>query len=128
MPGSTNSSTNSGASTPELLSFDNEDSALNTPLTERSLLFDVNDIDFAVRNAVRSAVNDQWILVVGGLGFIGSHTVWELAKAGYNVMISPTIFLGFANNFLGGYHRQSQQFVFNGLRKTPVDGRSALQC
>lgn len=87
MPGSTNSSSDSGASTPERLSFDNENSAVGTPLTEKSLLFDIDDIDFAVRNAVREAVNDQWILVVGGLGFIGSHTVWELAKAGYNVAI-----------------------------------------
>lgn len=99
MPGSTNSSSDSGASTPERLSFDNENSAVGTPLTEKSLLFDVDDIDFAVRNAVREAVNDQWILVVGGLGFIGSHTVWELAKAGYNVMISPTNLRVIANNF-----------------------------
>ncbi|QSZ30294.1 hypothetical protein DSL72_004816 [Monilinia vaccinii-corymbosi] len=83
MPGSTICSSDSGASTPERTSYDNESNALGTPLTERSLLFDEDDIDFAVRNAI----NDQWILVVGGLGFIGSHTVWELAKDGYNVAV-----------------------------------------
>ncbi|RAL63515.1 hypothetical protein DID88_003935 [Monilinia fructigena] len=81
MPGSTYYSTDSGASSPERVFSGNESNALDTPLTERSLIFDADDIDFAVRNVV----NDQWILVVGGLGFIGSHTVWELAKAGYNL-------------------------------------------
>lgn len=28
-----------------------------------------------------------FILVVGGLGYIGSHTTWELLKAGYNVIV-----------------------------------------
>jgi UDP-glucose 4-epimerase len=53
---------------------------VDTPLTERSLLFNEEDIE----NAVQSS---QYILVEGGLGFIGSHTCWELAKAGYNVSI-----------------------------------------
>jgi UDP-glucose 4-epimerase len=30
---------------------------------------------------------DQYVLVVGGLGYIGSHTAWELLKAGHNVVI-----------------------------------------
>jgi UDP-glucose 4-epimerase len=29
----------------------------------------------------------DFILVVGGLGYIGSHTSWELLKAGFNVLI-----------------------------------------
>lgn len=32
-------------------------------------------------------VEDQYVLVVGGLGFIGSHTVWELLKESRNVII-----------------------------------------
>lgn len=122
MPGSTNSSRGSGASTPEQLFSGNESSALGTPLTERSLLFHKVDIDFAVRNAI----NDQWILVVGGLGFIGSHTVWELAKAGYNVMISLPTFSVIANKPAGGSSRQPQQFIPHRLRKTPIDGQAAL--
>jgi UDP-glucose 4-epimerase len=31
--------------------------------------------------------DDQYVLVTGGLGFIGSHTSLELLKAGYNVVI-----------------------------------------
>ncbi|KAI9900080.1 hypothetical protein N3K66_004342 [Trichothecium roseum] len=31
--------------------------------------------------------HDRFILVIGGLGFIGSHTSLELLKAGYNVII-----------------------------------------
>lgn len=35
----------------------------------------------------RPGSQDQYILVVGGLGYIGSHTTWELLKEGYNVII-----------------------------------------
>ncbi|KPI45921.1 UDP-glucose 4-epimerase [Cyphellophora attinorum] len=45
-----------------------------TPATERSVLFDNVDLP-------------QYILVTGGLGFIGSHTAAELLKSGYNVLI-----------------------------------------
>ncbi|KAJ5715450.1 uncharacterized protein N7483_012631 [Penicillium malachiteum] len=31
--------------------------------------------------------DDQYVLVTGGLGFIGSHTSLELLKAGYNIII-----------------------------------------
>lgn len=34
-----------------------------------------------------SGVKSRFILVIGGLGFIGSHTSLELLKAGYNVVI-----------------------------------------
>lgn len=34
-----------------------------------------------------SAQEDQFILVVGGLGYIGSHTTWEFLKAGKNVIV-----------------------------------------
>jgi UDP-glucose 4-epimerase len=74
-------STDSGASSPARVSYSDETNPLGTPLTERSLLFDDDDIDVAVRKSM----TDRFILVVGGCGFIGSHTVWELAKAGYNV-------------------------------------------
>lgn len=33
-------------------------------------------------------LSEQYILVTGGLGFIGSHTSLELLKAGYNVIIA----------------------------------------
>jgi UDP-glucose 4-epimerase len=77
MPCSTSSS---GASTPGRSSESDYDDTW-TPFTERSVLFDDHDIEVAVQQSTGT----QHILVVGGCGFIGSHTVWELAKAGYNV-------------------------------------------
>ncbi|KAJ4109695.1 hypothetical protein NW768_012131 [Fusarium equiseti] len=42
----------------------------------------------SLRNNVRPlGASDSFILVTGGLGFIGSHTSLELLKAGYNVII-----------------------------------------
>lgn len=79
MPGSTGS----GASSPEHSLSGSEFDYVDTPFTERSILFDDIDLDFAQKSS-----NAPYILVVGGCGFIGSHTVWELAKAGYNVGIS----------------------------------------
>jgi UDP-glucose 4-epimerase len=34
-----------------------------------------------------SISEDHYVLVIGGLGYIGSHTAWELLKAGHNVVI-----------------------------------------
>jgi UDP-glucose 4-epimerase len=78
---------------------------VDTPLTEPSLLLNEGDIENAVH---------QHILVVGGLGFIGSHTCWELAKAGYNVSIhsceSEALKIPLTHQSLvGSHHRQSQQ-------------------
>lgn len=73
------STTESGVSSPWFLSSGSDCGDADTPLTERSVLFDEEDIANAVHRS------NQHILVVGGLGFIGSHTCWELAKAGYNV-------------------------------------------
>lgn len=46
-----------------------------TPNTARSILFD------------EDLTNEDFILVTGGLGFIGSHTTLELLKSGYNVIV-----------------------------------------
>lgn len=58
-------------------------SNLSTPLTEGSLLFD----DVPNPSIPQVFNNNKSILVVGGLGYIGSHTAWELLKEGYNVII-----------------------------------------
>lgn len=58
--------------------------AANTPGTQSSLLFDDDvmadplDID---------GLDSSFIMVVGGLGYIGSHTTLELLKEGYNVLV-----------------------------------------
>lgn len=57
-------------------------SSVDTPATESSVLFD--NIDELLR---RLPQENQYILVTGGLGFIGSHTTLELLKAGYNVIV-----------------------------------------
>lgn len=53
-------------------------SRATTPGTERSVLFE---------SSSPQSANSQYVLVTGGLGFIGSHTVVELMKAGNNVLI-----------------------------------------
>ncbi|KAI9374745.1 hypothetical protein BJX61DRAFT_532107 [Aspergillus egyptiacus] len=55
---------------------------VDTPATQSSVLFDGN-LDELLRNLPLH----QYILVTGGLGFIGSHTTLELLKAGYNVIV-----------------------------------------
>ncbi|GAD97214.1 UDP-GAL-4-epimerase [Paecilomyces variotii No. 5] len=56
---------------------------LDTPATEISTLFD----DILDNLLSGFPVDDQYILVTGGLGFIGSHTTLELLKAGYSVIV-----------------------------------------
>src|SRR5204863_4718814 len=50
----------------------------STPGTEKDALFD---------DACHQTTDGQYVLVTGGLGFIGSHTSLELLKAGYKVVI-----------------------------------------
>lgn len=50
----------------------------STPGTDEDALF--GDVP-------HPTTDDQYVLVTGGLGFIGSHTSLELLKAGYNVII-----------------------------------------
>ncbi|KAL2210770.1 UDP-glucose 4-epimerase [Sarocladium strictum] len=60
--------------------FDNL-SLASTPDTEHSDAFD------HVRILAPGQNTNEYILVVGGLGYIGSHTSWELLKDGYNVIV-----------------------------------------
>lgn len=58
-----------------------ESSDIGTPETARSILFDSVP---ALENAGSSGPH---VLVVGGLGYIGSHVCLELLKEGYNVIV-----------------------------------------
>ncbi|CAO2657840.1 Nn.00g071000.m01.CDS01 [Neocucurbitaria sp. VM-36] len=58
--------------------------AVSTPGTQRSVLF---DDDVAADPLDISGSRASFIMVVGGLGYIGSHTVLELLKEGYNVLV-----------------------------------------
>lgn len=66
------------------LSMSESPEAINTPDTQRSLLF---DDDVAADPLDIAGASSPFIMVVGGLGYIGSHTVLELLKANYNVLI-----------------------------------------
>ncbi|KAL4810194.1 hypothetical protein BDV18DRAFT_54391 [Aspergillus unguis] len=69
-------------------------SCADTPATQSSVLFDGN-LDELLRNFPLR----QYILVTGGLGFIGSHTTLELLKAGYNVIVIDNLSNSFQNVF-----------------------------
>ena len=58
--------------------------AASTPETQRSVLFD-DDVTADPLNI--NEPSSTFIMVVGGLGYIGSHTTLELLKEGYNVLI-----------------------------------------
>src|ERR1700753_4114351 len=53
-------------------------SECNSPVTAPSTYGD----DFA-----NDCPLDEYVMVTGGLGYIGSHTTLELLKAGYNVIV-----------------------------------------
>lgn len=55
------------------------DRSPDTPLTSRSELFD--------DNSFFNVSSNRFIAIVGGLGYIGSHTSLEMLKAGYNILI-----------------------------------------
>lgn len=61
---------------------------VDTPATETSSLFDDSNLGPLLRT---HPFHEQYILVTGGLGFIGSHTTLELLKADYNVIIIDNI-------------------------------------
>lgn len=71
----------SGGSSPHI-------SIPSTPGTDKDVLFD--NFDLAVDNR-------HYVLVTGGLGFIGSHTSLELLKTGHNVIIIDDLSNSFAN-------------------------------
>jgi UDP-glucose 4-epimerase len=65
-------------------------SQTSTPRTERDVLFEDQSLFLD---------DEQYILVTGGLGFIGSHTSLELLKAGYNVIIVDNLSNSFRDVF-----------------------------
>ncbi|KAL3458772.1 hypothetical protein BJX64DRAFT_212838 [Aspergillus heterothallicus] len=69
-----------------------------TPATE---LEDIISIEHDLPESASSPDNEQFVLVIGGLGFIGSHTSLELLKAGYNVIIVDNL----SNSFRDVYDR-----------------------
>ena len=74
---------NSGRSTPCLLDKFPSSSGCSTPATARSILFEADHDN----DKIDSTSDVESVLILGGLGFIGSHTAWEVLKDGQNVVI-----------------------------------------
>ncbi|EXK24969.1 UDP-glucose 4-epimerase [Fusarium oxysporum f. sp. melonis 26406] len=70
----------------------NSSSRPSTPSTEQDVLF-----SGPPSPAAPAAAPNEYVLVVGGLGYIGSHTTWELLKDGNNVVIIDNL----SNAFIG---------------------------
>ncbi|KAJ5930606.1 hypothetical protein N7466_006099 [Penicillium verhagenii] len=65
---------------------------VDTPATQASDLFEnFNEL------LQRLPIESPYILVTGGLGFIGSHTTLELLKASYNVIVIDNLSNAFEN-------------------------------
>lgn len=98
-------------------------SSPSTPGTEADALFD----DTSLRTTT-----DEYVIVTGGLGFIGSHTALEFLKAGYNVVIVDdlsnsfrevfTRILTIANRYFKTYGGQCPKAEFHNIsyRDTPA--------
>ena len=100
-------------------------SDVQTPATEGSTLFDENFGD----SLANLSLNNQYILVTGGLGFIGSHTSLELLKAGYNVIIIDDLSNSFQTvldrvRLLANRHHTSQGTKCPSLQLHDVDYRN----
>ncbi|KAF2268316.1 UDP-glucose 4-epimerase [Lojkania enalia] len=93
-----NSGIQSPSSSTFSLSASESPAAISTPSTSRSLLFD----DDVIADPLDIAGNSsQFIMVVGGLGYIGSHTVLELLKENYNVLVVDDL----SNSYESVLHR-----------------------
>lgn len=104
-------------------------SSVDTPATESSVLFD--NLDDLLRQL---PAEGHFILVTGGLGFIGSHTTLELLKANYNVIVIDNLSNSFESVFdritrLAQQHHEKNGSQMPSLRLHAHDYRdtSALQ-
>ncbi|RKK86032.1 hypothetical protein BFJ68_g17170, partial [Fusarium oxysporum] len=70
----------------------NSSSRQSTPATEQDVLS-----SGPPSLTILAAAPNEYVLVVGGLGYIGSHTTWELLKDGHNVVVIDNL----SNAFVG---------------------------
>ena len=82
------------------LSLPESPEVMNTPDTQKSTLFE-DDIAADPLDIVNAT--SSFIMVVGGLGYIGSHTVLELLKENYNVLVIDDL----SNSYKSVLHRIS---------------------
>ncbi|PYI19714.1 UDP-glucose 4-epimerase [Aspergillus japonicus CBS 114.51] len=99
---------------------------VDTPATQSSVLFDGN-----LEELLRNFPLDQYILVTGGLGFIGSHTTLELLKANYNVIVIDNLSNSFQSVFdriklLASKHHEQQGTCMPSLQLHAHDFRDTV--
>lgn len=92
------SASGTASPSPSTYSLPVNDGAVSTPDTSRSLLFD-DDVAADPLDIANSST--PFIMVVGGLGYIGSHTVLELLKANHNVVVIDDL----SNSYESVLHR-----------------------
>lgn len=83
-------STSEDSSIPSLSRKPSSSALVQTPatnLSSESLIHGIDRGHLGLRNIATTNRNNKYVLVTGGLGFIGSHTSVELLKAGYSVLI-----------------------------------------
>jgi UDP-glucose 4-epimerase len=100
--------------------------AVNTPGTDKSVLF---DDDISADPLDINGSGSPFIMVVGGLGYIGSHTTLELLKEGYNVVVVDDLSNSYENvldrvKLLAGEYCAAQATKMPALHFRQLDYRS----
>ena len=103
-----------------------------SPVSSRSSISgDEFDNDFVDANLLQNVDTRDYVLVIGGLGFIGSHTTLELLKEGYNVVVVDNMSNSYDSAFtkiqrLASKHRASKGLACPQLKLHKVDYRSHM--
>lgn len=101
--------------------------SIGTPGTDVSILFD--DVTLEPLDYVEDEAS--YILVVGGLGYIGSHTTLELLKEGHNVVVVDDLSNAYREvldrvEFLAAEHCQNNRLPLPKLQFHEADYKSPV--
>jgi len=88
--------------------------SLSPVFSRTSISEDDLDNDFMDLSCSQDVSNVDYILVIGGLGFIGSHTTLELLKEGYNVVIVDNMSNSRASAFSNIQRLANKHWQFKG--------------
>ncbi|TKA33961.1 hypothetical protein B0A54_14838 [Friedmanniomyces endolithicus] len=104
----------------------------SSPVSSRSSICEHDlDDDPVVLNASQTLDTRDYILVIGGLGFIGSHTTLELLKEGYNVVVVDNMSNSYDSAFINIQRLAKKHWASKGvacphLRLHKIDYRSHM--
>jgi UDP-glucose 4-epimerase len=112
-------------------SYTSPSPSVSTVSSWSSISGDDLDDDFVDLNSSQNVDTRDYILVIGGLGFIGSHTTLELLKEGYNVVIVDNMSNSHDSAFtniqrLASKYRTSKGLACPHLKLHKVDYRSHM--